>query len=196
MLALVLGPIRAMEPDAPDAEIVQRIASADGPGGDAEATLYRRFAPRIELYGLKHLGGRSAAEDLVHEVILRVLSAIRAGRLENPDSLASFVLGTCRNVTWDYRRARERERKLERDVLSSEAFVDPPSLSERDVTRLFGCMAGLKQREATVVRMSFLEDKPAEEIGARLGLSSGNVRLIRHRALARLAECLNPEQAS
>ncbi len=154
-----------------------------------------RFAPRIELYGLKHLGGRSAAEDLVHEVMLRVLTAIRAGRLDNPASLASFVLGTCRNVTWDLRRARERQRKLERDVLDLDACVAPPSLSERDVARLFGCIAGLPEREATVVRMSFLEDKPSEEIGARLGLSNGNVRLIRHRALARLSECLNPEPA-
>lgn len=185
-----------MEPDAPDAEIARLIASAAGPAAEAEAALYRRFAPRIELYGLKHLGGRSAAEDLVHEVILRVLEAIRAGRLENPASLASFVLGTCRNVTWDSRRARERQRKVERDVLDRDASVAPPSLSERDVARLFACMTGLQEREATVLRMSFFEDKPAEEIGARLGLSSGNVRLIRHRALAKLAERLNPEDAS
>ncbi|HEY0466243.1 MAG TPA: sigma-70 family RNA polymerase sigma factor [Polyangiaceae bacterium] len=185
-----------MEPDAPDAEIVRSIASQSGPAEEAEATLYRRFAPRIELYGLKHLGGHSAAEDLVHEVILRVLQAVRAGKLENPASLASFVLGTCRNVTWDLRRGRERQRKIERDALDLDAAVNPPSLSERDVTRLFKCMAGLKEREALVIRMSFFEDKLADEIGTRLDLSAGNVRIIRHRALAKLAECLNPEPAS
>jgi len=185
-----------MDPDASDAEIARLIATAHASAAEAEAALYRRFAPRIELYGLKHLGAHSAAQDLVHEVILRVLEAIRAGRLENPESLASFVLGTCRNVTWDSRRARERQRKVEHDIFELDASVNPPTLSERDVTRLFFCLASLPEREATVVRMSFLEDQAADEIGTRLGLSSGNVRLIRHRALAKLTECVNPEQAS
>lgn len=185
-----------MDPDASDAEIARLIASAHVSAAEAEAALYRRFAPRIELYGLKHLGARPAAEDLVHEVMLRVLEAIRGGRLENPASLASFVLGTCRNVTWDARRTLARQRKVEQGALDPDACANPPTLSERDVTRLFGCLSCLPEREATVVRMSFLEDRPADEIGSRLGLSSGNVRLIRHRALAKLSECLNPEHAS
>jgi RNA polymerase sigma-70 factor, ECF subfamily len=38
--------------------------------------------------------------------------------------------------------------------------------------------------------MSFWEERAAEQIGERLGLSAGNVRVIRHRALALLARCL------
>jgi RNA polymerase sigma-70 factor (ECF subfamily) len=185
-----------MDPEVSDAEMARLIASAEGEAGRAEAALYLRFAPRIQLYGLKHLGSRVAAEDLVHEVILRVLEAIRAGRLHTAGSLASFVLGTCRNVTWDARRAAQRQRRFEHELGNDEAYTAPPSLSERDVVSLFGCLSRLPEREATVVRMSFLEDKPAEEIGARLGLGAGNVRVIRHRALAKLVICLNPEVAS
>ncbi|MCU0806038.1 MAG: hypothetical protein MUF79_13285 [Burkholderiales bacterium] len=42
--------------------------------------------------------------------------------------------------------------------------------------------------------MSFFEDKPADEVGAELATSGGNVRVIRHRALARLRKCLGVEE--
>jgi len=39
--------------------------------------------------------------------------------------------------------------------------------------------------------MTFYDDQPAKEVAAALGLSEGNVRVIRHRALGRLRECMN-----
>lgn len=185
-----------MDPDLPEAELARRIASPLDPAGaaEAEAALCRRFAPRIELYGLRHLGSRAAAEDLVQDVLMRTLEAIRAGRVENPGMLASFVLGTCRNVTWDRRRGEQRQRKLEQQG-EVEASAEPAALTESDVMRLYTCLGRLPEREARVIRMSFLEDREPEEIGTRLGLSLGNVRVIRHRALGKLSLCLNPEGA-
>lgn len=174
-----------------DAELAALVASREV---RAEAQLFRRFAPRIELYGLKHLGDRSAADDLVQQVMLRVLEAVREGRLEEPDKLTSFVFGTCRNVTWDLRRALRREQRLEREATSLEASVGPPTLGEQDVTRLASSLNALSERESTIVRMSFFEDRSTDDIAARLNLTAGNVRVIRHRALAKLATRLHGEE--
>lgn len=187
-----------MSPDGTDAELARQIAAADGDARRAEAALYSRFARSIELYGRRHLGSEAAAQDLVQQVVLRVLEALRAGRLGNPASLASFVLGTCRNVSWDMRRAELRAQKLEQggpEGVPVPHRVELEPLDERDVVQLFGCMNGLREREARVVRMSFWEERTAEEIGERLGASAGNVRVIRHRALAQLAECLQRAKA-
>ncbi len=48
-----------------DAELAGLITAA-GPGGarDAEAELYARLAPRVRLYGLRHLRDPQAAADL------------------------------------------------------------------------------------------------------------------------------------
>ncbi len=179
-----------------DADLVRAVTS----GVDAvraEAELYRRFAPRIELYGRRHLASSLAAKDLVQEVLLRVIEAVRESRLENPASLASFVLGTCRHVTWDAHRADERRARLARAAAAHRDLAEAPAEPEQNaVLRLMGCVGSLPGREAAVVRMSFWEDRPAEEIGARLGLSAVNVRVIRHRALARLVVCMNPEPLS
>jgi DNA-directed RNA polymerase specialized sigma24 family protein len=55
-----------------------------------------------------------------------------------------------------------------------------------DPDRLAKCLEALPERERSVVLLTFVADKAAGEVGAELGLSAGNVRVIRHRALARL----------
>jgi RNA polymerase sigma-70 factor (ECF subfamily) len=62
---------------ATDAMLASSIAAAV-PGGahEEEAELYRRFAPRVRLYGLKHLRDAAAAQDLVQEVFVVTLERL------------------------------------------------------------------------------------------------------------------------
>jgi RNA polymerase sigma-70 factor (ECF subfamily) len=176
--------------DVPDGEIARRIAAAGPEARAAEGALCRRFSGRIRLYGLRHLGDEQAALDLVQVVLVRVLEALRGGRVETPDSLGSFVFGTCRYVSWDLRRAERRQRAIEAAALTLQQDALPPVSSEFDVLRLMGCLQQLPERDGQVVRMTFMEDRSSDEIARRLGLSVGNVRVVRHRALARLHDCL------
>lgn len=57
--------------------------------------------------------------------------------------------------------------------------------------RLEQCLERLPERERAVLVMTFYDDRPAEEVGATLGLSAGNVRVIRHRGIERLRVCMN-----
>ena len=84
-----------------DAELAAGVQGGD-PG--AEAELFRRLAPRVRLYGLRHLRDPAAADDLVQDVILLTFDALRAGTVRETERLASFVLGTCRRVVADLRR--------------------------------------------------------------------------------------------
>ena len=77
-----------MEMHGSDAELVWRIGL--GPDAAAEVGLFHRMAPRIRLYGLRHLRDREAAEDLVQNVLIVTLEALRAGRLREGDRLAFF----------------------------------------------------------------------------------------------------------
>ena len=84
-------------------------------------------------------------------------------------------------------RTTRRAAGLAAEMLSP---ADPPARSEREVITLFRCLGGLAEREADVVRMTFMEDRAADDIAARLEMSAGNVRVVRHRALAKLATCM------
>lgn len=153
-----------MTNETSDGEIAQQIATAGGGAEAAERALCERFAPRIRLYGLRHLRDDGLAGDLVQSVLVRVLEALREGRIETPDRLGSFVLGTCRFIAWDMRRAERRQVAIQKATLTLHAETQPPSTSEADKLRLFRCLQELPARDSQVVRMSFLEDRPADEI--------------------------------
>lgn len=163
------------------------------PGSDAapsEASLFRQYAARIRLYGLRHLGSETAAADLVQVVLVRVLEALRSGRVESPDRLGAYVLGVCRYAAYDLRRAEHRQRAIESQAEVLSEHAPPPSARPLDVARLYRCLGKLSERDSTIVRLSFSEDRSADEIARHLGLTAGNVRVLRHRTLARLSECL------
>ncbi len=180
--------------DTSDADLARHVAAA-GPAGasDAEAELYRRRAPRVRLYGLRHLRHEHAAADLVQQVLLVTIERLRAGAVREPERLASFVLGTCRMVVLDLKRGgRRRERVLGQFAhdLPCAGVADEPRV---DGERLTACLEHLTERERTVVLLTFHAEKSALEVARELRLTAANVRVIRHRALARLRQCMNGE---
>jgi len=156
----------------------------------AEAELYRTLAPRVRLYGRRHLRDEDAARDLMQQVMVMTIEKLRAGELREPERIASFVFGACRMVTMESRRgARRRESLLEKygpDLEIADISVAP----RLDEARVAACLDRLAVRERSVLVASFYEEQPAERVGAVLGLSAGNVRVIRHRALERLRDCV------
>lgn len=174
-----------------DVSLVRRIASAGAAGDrDAESTLYRRLAPRIRFYGYRHLREEHAAADLVQQVMMITLERLRSGKLRRPEMLASFVLGTCRTVVLDLRRTWARRERLLDTFAADVPMADPSSSPRLDHEKLLRCLDRLPEREKSVLVMSFFDDRSAAQIAGELGLSEANVRVIRHRALKRLRECL------
>ena len=160
-------------------------------GGDhaAEDELCRRLGRRVRLYGLRHLRDEQAAADLVQDVLLIALQGLREGRVREPEQLASFVLGTCRLVVLEIRRGGARRGQLlaeyGRGIPTAAA---PQELAPLD--RLAGCLDGLPARERSVILMTFYDETSGDETARTLGLSLGNIRVVRHRALARLRSCM------
>jgi len=177
-----------MQIDLDDAELVRQIGSGNDRG--AEAELFRRMAPRIRLYGLRHLRNEHAAEDLTQQVLITTLEALRAGRLREPEKLASFVLGTCRMTVLNVRRgARRKERLLEQ--FGAELLRPVPSFVPRlDHDRLVRCVQNLRERERAVVVMTFYDEQTGADVASFLGVSQANVRVIRHRAIRQLRNCM------
>jgi RNA polymerase sigma-70 factor (ECF subfamily) len=175
------------EPET-DGDLLRRIAARDATSAAAERSLCLRFAPRVRLYGLRHLKTEERARDLVQAVLLAVLEAARAGRVQEPDHVDRFVLGTCRNLAFKAREAERRALPLPEDQLAEAAGAFEPSAVE--IGPLVRCLATLDERSKHVVMLSYHEELRADEVAERLALTAGNVRVVRHRALAALRRCL------
>jgi RNA polymerase sigma-70 factor (ECF subfamily) len=177
-----------VEVELEDAELVRRIGS--GSDREAEAELFRRMAPRVRLYGLRHLRDASASDDLTQQVLVATLEALRARRLREPEKLASFVLGTCRMTVLDLRRGAQRKARLLEQFGADLRTPDPSSMPRLDHERLTRCVQNLRERERTVIVMSFYDERAGADVAGFLGVSEANVRVIRHRAIHRLRECM------
>ena len=168
LIAVAADPESATE--ASDAELAGRVRKGDRA---AEAELFRRLAPRVRLYGLRHLRDPAAADDLVQDVLLMTFDSLRAGKVREDERLASYVLGTCRRMAIGLARSTtRRQRLLERfgpELAPAAWTFDSPSL---DLGRLVSC-AGAPGRARADRR-----------------LSPSNVRVVRHRALSRLRGCM------
>ena len=176
-----------MEIELSDAELVGRIGAGER---EAEAELFRRMAPRIRLYGLRHLRDVHASDDLTQNVLITVIEALRQSRLREPEKLASFVLGTCRMTVLDLRRnAQRKDRLLEQFGADLHATVQP-SIPQLDHDRLARCVQSLKERDRAVIVMTFYDEQTGADVARFLGTSEANVRVIRHRAIHQLRECL------
>jgi len=184
--------VHDLAPTPEDGALARRIfAAAPDRDAAAESELCRRFAHRIRLYGLRHLRSEAAAADLIQDVLLMTLQKLRAGAIREPDKLASFILGTCRQVVIDGRRSGgRRERILDAFAGCLPSMVEA-SDDALDTRRLEQCLERLPERERSVLMMTFYDDRPAQEVGVALGVSTGNVRVIRHRGIERLRLCMN-----
>jgi RNA polymerase sigma-70 factor, ECF subfamily len=178
-------------PASDEASLVLAIAAAaPAVDGAAEAELYRRLAPRVRLYGLRHLRDAQMAADLVQQVMLILIEKLRAAELRDPAKLVSFVLGTCRMTILDLRRNAARRESLLRQYGNVADRADAPESLSLDQDKLARCMERLSERARAVLVQSFFEEKSAGEIGQEFGISAENTRVIRHRAVAQLRECM------
>jgi RNA polymerase sigma-70 factor, ECF subfamily len=171
--------------DATDGELARRVQERAGGSNDAEAELCRRFAPRVRSYGLRHLRSSDGADELVQRVLVVVIEKLRGQDVREVESIASFVLGTAHHVTMAMRRGDAKLLPLS-EIEEPSQDPPPPAL---DVRRVVTCMGELAERDRTVVALSFFDEMSAPEIAEAVGTSAGNVRVMRHRALAALREC-------
>src|SRR5215467_4859950 len=178
-----------MESGAPlleDTQLVEDILRGEAA---AETTLYEKYSARVYYLALKHLHSREDAEDARTETFLRVLQAIRGGRVRSPQALPSFVLGTAHNVVRETVRQASRNEPITDEILEAEMGSSEPVFLDSSVeTVIEQVIRRLKPREQAFLRMYYYEELPKEEIARRLDIKEERLRLIKSRALASFRE--------
>ena len=174
-----------------DEALARRIADGRAGTTDAEeAELYRRFAPRVRLYGRRHLLEDGADDDLAQDVLLLTIDRLRAGEVRRPEEIGSFILGTSRMRAHSDRRLRRRREALTARFIDTAEQIGPASTGALDAPRVAACLHALPERDRLVVLLTFYAEREAPRIAEDLGVSPGAVRAIRHRAMERLRECV------
>ncbi len=155
----------------------------------AEEELVLRFATRIRLLAVTRTRDREAARDLVQEVLMTVLSALRGEQLRNAEKLGAFVFGIARNVINNYLRSRSRQPVEEpiSDDVPIAGVEDDFGLSDR-MGLVRRALRRLDSTDQQILSMTLVEGCKPGEISSALGLSADVVRARKSRALKKVTD--------
>ena len=163
--------------ESTDGDLARAVsAQVRGLAEDAETELYRRFAPRVRLYGLRHLRDEEAARDLVQQVMLLTIEKLRGGLIRDADQIASFILGVSRTMALELKRRERRRERLRETFAIEPAYVDADVDSALDLDRLQTCLGRLAERERMIVLLTFYAERSPRDVGEEMTMTEGNVR--------------------
>ncbi len=153
----------------------------------AFAPLYQRYLDPVYRYCYGRLGEREAAEDATSEVFMKAFANLHRFR---GGIFAAWLYTIARNVLIDHHRQHHATESLE------SAERDQPPLpaagsAEEDRLALLTALAELPEEQRAVLELQFA-GWPGEKIAAMLGKSPAATRMIRHRAVERLQQLLDP----
>jgi RNA polymerase sigma-70 factor (ECF subfamily) len=98
-------------------------------------------------------------------------------------------------VVLELRRGTARREGLLRIYGDMPEAIESPAPRDFHEAKLAACLEWLPERERSVLVMAFFAEQPTDAVARELGLSPGNARVIRHRALAKLRECMGQRAA-
>lgn len=176
-----------MEPS--DEQLYRQMRKGDQ---HAFAELYQRREPALHRYALHMSGNRLVAEEVTHEVFLRLMGP-ETGFDARRGSLEAYLYGVARNlvrVTWRDRSVEQTgDPAAEHDILGD--------LIRNEMTAaLYAALRQLPDAYRDAVVFCDLEERSYEDAARLMGCPVGTVRSRLHRARTLLAARLKPHMAS
>ena len=175
------SPLRSREEAA---KLATRVRQGDVSG---EEELARLFAPRVEAMARGRLRRQEDVDELVNDVLMAVLLALRRGSVREPGSLAAFVHGTALRLIQNRRRMLARHPSTQQ--LTPELSATDGVVSFERADRLRDCrraLAGLPLIDRQILYLTLVEGLKPGEIAGRVGLPPATVRQRKSRALKQM----------
>jgi RNA polymerase sigma-70 factor (ECF subfamily) len=146
--------------------------------------LYDRHGPALVAYACSFLMDAAAAEDAVHQVFLRLLSA----EIEMPDVPVAYVYRAVRNAALNVRRSRQRDAPLD----SNSSIFQRRDGNREAALALQRALAELPDEQREVVVMRVWSGMTLDEVAAASAAPLSTVASRYRYALEKLRKKLRP----
>lgn len=176
-----------------DATYLEQLTAGD-PEVERHFTQYFSALLRAKLRS--RLRSPTLVEDARQETFLRVLTTLRTkGGLTSPGGLGAFVNSVCNNVLFElYRSESKLSLVLDEEGAPEPEAADPSVeshlLSSEDRARVRQALETLPEKDRTLIRWLFFEERDKDQICRDLGVDREYLRVLVHRAKARVKQAL------
>jgi RNA polymerase sigma-70 factor (ECF subfamily) len=179
------------EAKADDALLIQKAVSGDA---SAFGELYDMHVDRVYKHAYYRVGNVADAEDLTQQVFVKAWQAI--GRYKKAASpFIAWLITIGHNLVVDFYRTKKEKTYLDAEVVADNLAPGPEQVAEAhfEQQRLRLAIQKLHGEQQQVVLLRFIEGFGYEEIASLMGKREGTIRVIQHRALAKLRHILEEE---
>jgi RNA polymerase sigma-70 factor, ECF subfamily len=144
---------------------------------EAFEEVYARNAVELVSVACYILGGAAAAEDCVHDALLRVWRMPQSYRAER-GSLRAFLIACVRNEALSQRRSAVRRQERERKVSEGTPLesVDQPMLDRSDAERVRAALERLPAEQRLTIEFAYYGGRSQREIAVQLGVPLGTIK--------------------
>ena len=158
----------------------------------ALSELYSLYFPRVYRYILARVGNPYDAEDLTEEVFLRVLDAI--GRFQWREApFSAWLFRIAHNAVISQRRkegARGRSSPLTEALPVDSQGPEEMVANRLALNEVMRAADTLPEAQRRVIGYRFAAGLTVAETARAMGKGEGNVKVIQHKAIAKLREML------
>lgn len=154
--------------------------------------LFAALESPLLAYGLRLLGEREPAEDVVQEAFMKLHAQF--GEVREP---RKWLFRAVHNMAMNQRRAGAKVVAMPKFGDAEETAVDSAALPGEEIVRMEGIglvrlsLGALDERTRDLVKMKFEEELSYKQIAERTGLTVGHVGYLLHHALKNLASELS-----
>jgi len=158
--------------------------------------LYDHYMPPIYRFIAVKVGTRQEAEDLAHEVFVSAWQKLPSYAPQG-FPFSSWLYRIARNRVIDHYRTKKShvsiddEVAVDEDLFAVSAGVDDTMDAGLDLAAIKTAMSQLTGEQREVIQMRFMDDLSPAEIAKALDKREGTVRIIQHRAIAKLKQILD-----
>ena len=133
------------------------------------------------------------AEDITQEVFVKAILSMP----KDHENFRAWLYTVARNLTFNHSRKNTNKAKVVEELKHGPAFEE--DISEKVVLKeqykeLYEAIGKLNEKYREILIMQYFSNMQLKEVAEVLGITSGNARILAHRARSKLKELMEESQ--
>lgn len=174
--------------DLPARNLAELIKQAQAGKQEALADLYEAYFGRVYRFVYYRVSHRETAEDITEDTFVKAFAGVK--NLQATAAFEGWLFQIARNLVIDYYRKKKQLVPLDavENTLEYDTNVVEIINLQIEQSILIKLLKELNEEQQSIIKMKFFEELDNPTIAQILNKTEGAIRVIQHRAIAKLKE--------